>query len=153
VPLAEHGLEWVQPPAPLAHPLDDGTAAVLERSVETTAASLGPDARAYEKLFGPLVRRADAILSEVLGPLRPPRHPLALMRFGLRAIRSAKGLADAWFRGPHARGLFAGIAAHSILPLDQLLTSAVALMLGITGHAVGWPLPRGGSQKITDALV
>ncbi len=153
VPLADHGLEWIHPPAPLAHPLDDGTAAVLERSVEATAQALGPDAAAYQRLMGPLVRDAEALFAETLGPLRPPRHPLVMLRFGLRAIRSAKGLANAWFRGQHARALFGGMAAHSILPLDRVLTSAVGLMLGIAGHAVGWPLPRGGSQKITDALI
>src|ERR671933_221149 len=115
LPLEEHGLEWVHPPAPLAHPLDDGSAAVLERSVEATAQGLGPDAAAYQRLMGPLVRGGLPLLDDLLGPLRLPRHPLQMLRFGLRAIRSARGLADAWFKGPHARGLFAGIAAHSIL--------------------------------------
>ncbi|MBI1916680.1 MAG: NAD(P)/FAD-dependent oxidoreductase [Planctomycetes bacterium] len=153
VPLADHGLDWIHPAAPLAHPLDDGTAAILERSVEATAQGLGPDAVAYQRLMGPLVRSGVPLMDELLGPLRPPRHPLLMLRFGLRAIRSARGLADAWFKGPHARGLFAGIAAHSILPLEKMLTSAVGLMLGLAAHAVGWPLPRGGSQKISDALV
>jgi phytoene dehydrogenase-like protein len=152
VPLADYGLEWIHPPAPLAHPLDDGTAAVLERSVEATGQTLGPDASAYRRLMEPLVTRAEALFDDTLGPLRPPRHPFVLTLFGLRAIRSARGLADAWFRGPHARALFAGLAAHSILPLEQILTAAVGLMLGIAGHAVGWPFPRGGAQRISDAL-
>src|SRR5262245_34751631 len=152
VPLADHGLEWIHPPAPLAHPLDDGTAAVLERSVEMTAQGLGPDTTAYQRLMGPLAGGGIGLIDDLLGPLRPPRHPLLMLRFGLRAIRSARGLADAWYKGPHARGLFAGIAAHSILPLEKMLTSAVGLMLGMLAHIVGWPLPRGGSQKISDAL-
>jgi phytoene dehydrogenase-like protein len=153
VNLVEHGLEWVHPPAPLAHPLDDGTAAVLERSLEETGRTLGPDADAYRRLMGPLVAGADALFAETLGPLRPPRHPILMARFGLRAVRSAVGLARAWFRGPHAQALFAGMAAHSILPLEKMLTSAVGIMLGVAGHAIGWPLPRGGSQRITEALV
>jgi phytoene dehydrogenase-like protein len=153
LPLAHHGLEWIHPPAPLAHPLDDGSAAMLERSLEETGKTLGPDAAAWQRLMGPLVRGAEHLFADALGPLRLPRHPLLLTLFGLRALRSARGLADSWFKGPHARGLFAGIAAHAILPLEQMLTSAIGLMLGVAGHAVGWPLPRGGSQKITDALV
>src|SRR5205823_152922 len=96
---------------------------------------------------------AERILPDVLAPLRIPRHPLALMRFGLRGIQSARGLAERWFKGERARGLFTGLAAHSILPLEQSLTASIGLMLGLIGHAVGWPLPRGGSQKITDAMV
>jgi phytoene dehydrogenase-like protein len=147
------GLEWIQPPAPLAHPLDDGSAAVLERSLEATGHTLGPDADAYRRLMQPLVSGADALFAETLAPLRPPRHPLLMARFGLRALRSATGLAKAWFRGPHAKALFAGNAAHAILPLEQKLTAAVGLMLQVSGHAVGWPLPRGGSQSITDGLM
>src|SRR5438045_2326257 len=105
LPLAEHGLEWVHPDAPLAHPLDDGTAAVLERSADATADALGPDARGYRKLMSPLVRAADGLFDDLLGPLRLPRHPLAALRFGLRAVRSAKGLADAYFRTERARAL------------------------------------------------
>jgi phytoene dehydrogenase-like protein len=152
IPLAEHGLEWIHPPAPLAHPLDDGTAAVLERSLADTGRSLGRDAEAYRRLMEPLVSNAEALFFETLGPFRPPRHPLVMMRFGLRAVRSACGLARACFKGAHARALFAGMAAHSILPLEQILTAAVGLMLGVAGHAVGWPVPRGGSQRITSVL-
>jgi phytoene dehydrogenase-like protein len=152
-PLAEHGLEWVHPPACVAHPLDDGSAAVLERSVEETGKTLGADAESYRRLMGPLVRRAEQLFYETLGPLRLPRHPLVLTLFGLRAIRSARGLINSWFKGTHARALFAGLSAHSILPLEKMLTAAIGIMLGVSGHAVGWPLPRGGTQKITDALV
>lgn len=151
-PLERFGLEWIQPPAPLAHPFDDGTAAVMERSVEATSRTLGGDGNAYRRLMEPLVDRVEAILSDALGPLRLPRHPIAMGLFGLRALRSACGLASSWFREAPARALFAGLAAHSVLPLEQMLTAAVGLMLGIAGHAVGWPLPRGGAQRISDAL-
>jgi phytoene dehydrogenase-like protein len=152
VPLHEHGLEWIHSSAPLAHPLDDGSAAVMERSVEETARGFGADGPAYQKLFGPLVQNADHVFHDTLAPFRLPRYPFTLARFGLRAMRSAKGLCDAWFKGPHARALFAGIAAHSILPLEQMMTAAAGLMLGVAGHALGWPLPRGGAQRISDAL-
>lgn len=153
LPLAEHGLEWAHSPAPLAHPLDDGSASVLERSVEETARGLGGDADAYERLFGPLAIDANGFFDDALAPLRLPRHPLRMARFGLRALRSASGLARSWFNGQQAQGLFAGLAAHSMLPLDQLASAAVGLVLGAAGHAVGWPVARGGSQKIADALV
>ena len=152
VPLAEHGLEFIHSPAALAHPLDDGTAAVLDRSLEITGHSLGPDGVAYRRLMQPLVANAAALFFETLGPFRPPRHPILMARFGLRALRSACGLARAWFEGPHARALFAGMAAHSILPLETKLTAAVGLMLGTAGHAVGWPVLKGGSQRITEAM-
>jgi phytoene dehydrogenase-like protein len=150
--LAGLGLEMIHPPAPLAHPLDDGTAVVMERSVEETAARLGPDAGAYRRLMGPLARDAELLFSDLLGPLRPPRHFSAAARFGLRAVRSARGLTRSWFRGERAKALFGGLAAHAILPLDRPPTAAIGLMLAIAGHAVGWPLPRGGSQRIADAL-
>ena len=152
LPLAKHGLEWIQPDAPLAHPLDDGTAVTLERSVDATAARLGTDGDAYRGLLSPLVSRWDRLATEVLRPvIHIPRHPLLLARFGLHAMRSAHGLASS-FRGVPARALVAGCAAHSFLPLEHPFTSAFALMFLITGNAVGWPLPRGGSQRIADAL-
>lgn len=147
------GLELVHPDAPLAHPLDDGSAVVLERSVEATAAGLGPDAAAYRRLIGPFVGSADRLFGEVLGPpLHVPRHPWLLVRFGARAVRSARGLAGSYFRGERARALFAGLAAHAILPLERRPTAAIGLVLAVAGHAVGWPLARGGSQAIADAL-
>jgi len=152
LPLAEHGLELVHPELPLAHPLDDGSAVVLERSVEATAVSVGgADARAYRRLMGPLARDAAKLLPELLGPLRPPRHPLALARFGVLGVRSSKALARR-FEGPRGRALIAGMAAHSMLRLEQPPTAAVALVLMLTGHAVGWPVARGGSQAVADAL-
>jgi phytoene dehydrogenase-like protein len=151
VPLERHGLEWIHPPAALAHPFDDGTAAVLERSLATTAAALGPDADAWRRLLGPFVRDAERLLPGVLAPLRWPRHPLGLARFGVTAVRSAEGVARR-FRGRDARALFAGLAAHSMLPLSRRPSAAFGLVLGVLGHAVGWPFPRGGSQAIADAL-
>jgi len=152
LPLADHGLELVHPELPLAHPLDGGGAGVLERSVEATAAGVGgPDARAYRALMDPLVRDAERLLPAILSPLKPTRHPVALGRFGLLGLRSAQGLARR-FEGPHAQALVAGCAAHSMLRLDERPTSAVALVLMLTAHAVGWPVARGGSQAVADAL-
>ena len=152
LPLSNHGLEWIHPPAPLAHPLDDGTAVMMERSVEATADGLGPDAASYSELFAPLVSDWDKLTADILGPLRFPRHPLVTARFGLTGLRSARSVAQARFRGERARALFAGLAAHSILPLERPLSAAFGLVLGAAGHAVGWPMPRGGAQRIADAL-
>ncbi len=154
LPLAGYGLDWIHPPAPLAHPFDDGTAAVLERSVTATAATLGRDGPAYERLLGPLAADWKRLAVDLLGPLPlPPRHPLALARFGLRAIRSAAGLARSRFAEEPARALLAGMAAHSMLPLTRPVSAAFGLVLGLLGHAVGWPMPRGGAQRLADALV
>jgi phytoene dehydrogenase-like protein len=150
--LERHGLEWVYPDAPLAHPLDGGRAAVLERDIAATAARLGPDEHAYRRLMEPLVRTADALMEGVLGPLRVPRHPVAMGRFALAGVRSAERLVQARFTGESARALLAGSAAHSIMPLSQAPTAAFGLVLQLLGHAVGWPVARGGSQQIVDAL-
>jgi phytoene dehydrogenase-like protein len=152
LPLAQHGLEWIQPPAPVAHPLDDGTAVMLERSVAKTAEGLGPDGPAWSRLFSPLVAEWDNLKGELLGPLRFPKHPLAMARFGMQGLRPAASLARSRFRGERARALFAGLAAHAILPLEWMPTASVGLVFGLTAHAVGWPLPRGGSRMISDAL-
>jgi phytoene dehydrogenase-like protein len=152
LPLGEHGLEWIHPPAPVAHPMDDGTAVLIERSVEETAAGLGPDGKAYRSLMGPLAADWNGLATDLLGPLAIPRHPVSLARFGMKAIRSARGLAESCFEGERARAVFAGIAGHAILPLERPATAAIALVLGALTHAVGWPLPRGGSQRIADAL-
>lgn len=152
LPLKEHGLEWIHPDVPLAHPLDDGTAAILHRSVDETARGLGADGAAYKRLLGPLVTRWDELLGEVMRPmLHVPRHPFLLARFGIPAMFPATTTARL-FSTTRARALLAGLAAHSFLPLDAPFTTAFALMLGLSGHAVGWPMPRGGSQKIGDAL-
>jgi phytoene dehydrogenase-like protein len=152
LPLAEHGLEWIDPPAALAHPFDDGTAVLLERSPEAAAAVLLADASRWRKLFAPLVRDAEPLLEDVLGPLHVPAHPLALARFGARAAPPATMLARLAFRGEKARGVFAGLSAHSMLRLDRPPSAAFGLMLGLLAHAVGWPYPQGGSQRISDAL-
>ena len=152
LPLDEYGLEWIHPPAPVAHPFDDGPAAILERSVTATGEALGDDAGAYTRLMSPLVREWDSLVVDILGTLRMPAHPLVLGRFGLSAVRSAVGLGRAKFKGRNALGLFAGLAAHSMLPLDKPLSAAFGLVLAAAGHAVGWPLPRGGSQSISGAL-
>jgi phytoene dehydrogenase-like protein len=152
LPLTQHGLEWIHPNVPLAHPFDDGTAALLERDLEATATGLGPDGDAYRRLLSPLVGRAGDLFADALGPLQLPRHPWLLTRFGLRAMQPANRLAEHWFSTDRAKGLFAGCAAHAILPFEKPFSAAVGVMLMTAGHAGGWPLPRGGSQKITDAL-
>lgn len=153
LPLAEHGLEWVHPPVPLAHPLDDGTAVLLEQDLAATAEGLGPDAGAWRRLLEPLAAAWTKLAEDLLSPaLHWVRHPAAYGRFGLLALRSARGLAESRFRGPRARALFAGIAAHGALPLEQAGTAAFGLALAAPGHALGWPLVRGGSQALADAL-
>jgi phytoene dehydrogenase-like protein len=152
LPLVEHGLELVHPQAPLAHPLDDGSAVMLERSVEETARGLGSDARAYRRLFDPLVSNAEALLHDILGPARPPRHPLVLARFGVSAVRSARGLVCSRFEGERARALLAGCCAHSMLSLRQPASASFGIVLVLGAHDVGWPVARGGSQHVVDAL-
>lgn len=153
LPLEKHGLEWIQPAAPLAHPFDDGTAAILDRSIEATGATLGDDSENYRRLIEPLVPDWDTLCEALRRPLDLAKYPLAWARFGFWAARSARGLTDAVFQGPQARALFAGVAAHSMLPLTQSPSAAIGLVLTIAGHAVGWPLPKSGSQRIADALV
>ncbi len=154
LPLEQYGLHWIHPPAPLAHALDDGTAVILERSVQITSAALGPDASAYQRLLTPPVAHWDIIANAILGPLRPAliSHPFVLAPLGLQAIRSALSLAKSHFKGERARALFAGLSAHSMMPLEQPLTAGFGLMLQVAGHAIGWPMPRGGAQKIVDAM-
>ena len=152
LPLADFGLEWIQPPAALAHPLDDGSAALLERSVDATAEGLGAGGQDWRRLHARFARAWDELAHDVLAPpLRIPRHPLMMARFGLRGIRSATSVART-LRGTRARALFAGNAAHSFLPLDAPGTAAFGLLLSVAGHAVGWPIARGGSQRVADAL-
>src|SRR5215831_15600467 len=153
LPLAQHGLEWIHPPAAVAHPFDDGTAAILENSIFQTASTLAQDAQAYANCFGPLARHADQLVPDLFAPpIRLPDHPFLMMRFGIQGIQSASAFARRRFSGPRARALFAGIAAHSNMPLDIPPTAAFGLVLGMLGHACGWPLAKRGSQSLPDAL-
>jgi len=154
LPLADHGLQWIHPDAPATHPLDGGTAIVLERSLEATVDALGTDGPAWRRLAGPLVAGWPALSAALLGPLlRVPRHPVPLARFGLRAVLPATTLARHLFASAGARAAFAGLAGHSILDLRRPLTAAFGLVFAATAHTVGWPLVAGGSGRIADALV
>ena len=150
--LERHGLKFVYPAIEAAHPLDDGTAVALHRSVEGTAAGLGNDGRAYASLIEPLASGWDSLAELLLSPPRPPPDPLLAARFGIRAIRSAQGLARHTFTEPRARALLAGMAAHAMRPLSAPGTAAYGLVLLALGHAGGWPVARGGSQAIADAM-
>jgi len=153
LPLVDHGVRWIQPDAPMAHPFDGGRAALLERSVDDTACRLGADRSAYHSLFTPLVKHGRGIVDSMLSPLSIPHKPLGLPRFGLSAIRSVDGLARSRFATDEARALLAGMAGHAMLPLNAAGTGGYGLFLGLLGHLVGWPLVEGGSQRIADALV
>jgi phytoene dehydrogenase-like protein len=154
LPLAEHGLEWVHPPVLLAHPFDDGSVAVLRRSMDETAAGFGSDATAYRRLMGPFVRHWQPLMENALAPpLRVPRRPLLMARLGVRGLQSALGLTRRRFQGDRARAFFVGIAAHALLPVDRSPTAAFGIMLAAAGHGAGWPFARGGSRAIADALV
>jgi phytoene dehydrogenase-like protein len=152
LPLTQHGLRWITPPLALAHPLADGSAAVLANSLEETAEDLGSDGRLYRRLIAPLVSRWDELSAEVLAPLHVPAHPLLLARFGMLALWPGAWTARAVFRQPQGRALFAGLAAHSALPLEQPATSAIGWVLALAAHAVGWPIAEGGSQRLADAM-
>lgn len=152
IPLQDYGLTWIHPDLPAAHPFDDGTAAVFDRSYEVTSDSLGRDRLAYRQFASGLLEDWEQTLDELLEPLHVPRRPGALARFGKVGIRSARGLAEDLFRGMHAKGLLAGMAAHSVMSLDQTGSAAMGIVLLLTGHARGWPIARGGSQGIADAL-
>jgi phytoene dehydrogenase-like protein len=151
VPLHEHGLELIQPKYAAAHPFVDGDAAILYSSLETTAENLGKDAASYSRLIKPLVKQFDALMHDILGPLRIPKNPILLASFGLNALKPADILVDK-FNTKEARGLWAGMAAHSILPLHKIATSAIGLVLMSAGHAKGWPIPKGGSAAIAKSL-
>lgn len=152
LPLHKHGLEWIHPPIPLAHPFEDGSAVVLDRSLDVTCMSLGSDGPGYCRLLGPIVRSWSAIEENILRPLGIPTHPLVMARFGLKAVQPASRLARSRFQTEAARALFAGLAGHSILPLDHWATSAIGLVLAAAAHTRGWPIPKGGAQTISNAL-
>ncbi len=154
LPLAAYGLDWIHGDVPLAHPLDDGSAVVLERDLAQAVHSLGPDGSAWRRLLAPGVDHWPQFAEAALAPALPmPRHPLLMARFGLAAFSSAQSLARSYFSAPRARALFAGLAAHSCLSFEQPLSSAVALVLAAAAHAVGWPIPRGGARAIPHALI
>jgi phytoene dehydrogenase-like protein len=151
LPIGAYGVEWLHPRSPLAHPLDDGSAVVVERSLEATVAMLGSDGPTYRRVFASLVRDWERLVADVLAPVHWPAHPLLMARFGIAALQAATSLAGR-FRTDRARALIAGLAAHSGAPLDAPLTAAFALVLGTLAHAVGWPVARGGAQSISNAL-
>ena len=152
--LGSLGLEWIEPPLALAHPLDDGTAIVLSRSLDETARGLGSDGRAWRRLVAQLVQHWPDLATDALGPLiKIPQHPLVLARLGLPGLLSARLLARRAFVTERARALFAGLAAHSMMPLDAPLSASFGLMFAVTTHVASWPIARGGSQRIADALV
>jgi phytoene dehydrogenase-like protein len=151
LPLNEYGLEYIYPGVAAAHPFDNGKAAIIKTSIEETARLLGADEQAYLELMQPIVKDWPFIAADALGPLHYPKYPLAMARFGLSALTSATHLTKR-FKTSEAKGLFAGMAAHAIQPLSNLATSAVALVLMATAHLKGWPIPKGGSNQIANAL-
>ncbi|MGA3334016.1 MAG: NAD(P)/FAD-dependent oxidoreductase [Terracidiphilus sp.] len=154
LPLGDNGLEWIHGEAPLAHPLDDGSAVVLERDLEHAECALGADGKLWRALMQPAVNDWKNFAEDTLGPaLRIPHHPLRMARFGLSSIQSAEGFAKSHFVSPRTRAVFAGLAGHSFLSLDQPLGATIGWMFGIAVHAVGWPIPRGGARAITQALI
>lgn len=158
LPLAQYGLRWIEPNAPLAHPLDDGTAVMLEHSLDATAQNLVTngdthDARAWRHLFAPSIRDWDSLLSDFLRPLlRIPCSPVAMATFGAVALWPAHLLTTTVFRHERARALFAGCCAHSVLPLTHIISAAVGIVFGTAAHTSGWPIVAGGAQSLPDAL-
>lgn len=152
LPLDDYGLKWIHPPASVAHPLDEEPAVLFYPDLQKTADNLGLDGPAWERMVRPFLQDPHALLNDILGPLRIPEKPVQLARFGLKAAFPADKLARWLFRESRTRALFAGMAAHSILPLDKWFTSAVGLVFAISGHTVAWPVVAGGSTKITQAL-
>ena len=152
LPLAQHGLDWIHPPAPLAHALDGGDAVVLERSLESAATGLGRDGKAWRKLIEPFTFDEERLLDDLLAPPHLPRQPRLVTRFGWNGIRSAHAWAQDQFKEARTRALIAGLAAHGTQPLGRPGTAAFALLFALLAHGVGWPIVRGGTQKLTDAL-
>jgi phytoene dehydrogenase-like protein len=150
--LPQYGVEWIQPEIPLAHPFEDGSALYLHRSLEITADALGPDGRAYKRLLQPFVDHEQELLADILKPIHFPGNPLLMARFAFHALRSLRNLAETQFQSDRTRALFAGLAAHAMIPLEQTATAAFSIVLAILAHTVGWPIIRGGSQKLAHAL-
>src|SRR5438067_3792034 len=153
LPLRDFGLEWIHSPATVVHPFDDGTAVTLERDLRDAEAVLGADGRAWRDLMTPFAERWDEFVPEILGPVpHLPRRPFLLGHFGLKTFASARTLANRHFRSPRTKALFAGLAGHSFLALDELLSGPFGMVMALAAHAVGWPIPRGGAQSISNAL-
>ena len=150
--LQKYGLSWIQPEIPLAHPFEDGSALYLHRSLEITADALGLDGKTYRELLTPFVENHEKLLSDILAPLHFPAHPMIMARFAIQALHSAKHLAYTKFKTQQTRTLFAGMAAHAMIPLDKPATAAFGIILATLAHSVGWPIIQGGSQKLADAL-
>jgi phytoene dehydrogenase-like protein len=150
--LPQYSLEWIQPEIPLAHPFEDGSALFLHRSLEVTADAMGADGKAYRRLLQPFVENSEMLFAELLQPLHFPGRPFLMIRFALQALRSARGLAETTFQDNRTRTLFAGLAAHAMIPLEKPATAAFGIVLATLAHTVGWPIIRGGSQKLADAL-
>jgi phytoene dehydrogenase-like protein len=150
--LEKHGVRWLQPEVAVAHPLDGGRAGVAFQDLKNTIGGMGVDGARYRRVFAPLAQHCDEILGDALGPLGIPKHPLLMARLGMSAAQPASWFAKG-FRTDEARALFAGNAAHGIMPLEKFFSSAIGIMLLVTAHAIGWPVPEGGTQRIADALV
>ena len=154
LPLAEFGLEWISGDAPLAHPLDDGTAVVLEHDLNATVRALGVDGKAWRSLVAPVAEHWNDFAQDAFGPLlRFPRHPLLMARFGLSVMQPAATIARSYFKGERSRAVFAGLAGHSFLSFDRLLSGTIGIMFGASIHGPGWPIPRGGAGAIANALI
>ena len=153
LPLKKYGLEYIQPTASLAHPLDDGTAILLRKSIAETIETLGADGGNYRKLVEPFVKHWNELAPEILAPLHIPKHPFLMANFGLKGLRSARDFAEKYFTRDRARAVFGGCAAHSMISLEKIPCAAFGLVLMLSAHSVGWGFPSGGTQKITDALV
>jgi phytoene dehydrogenase-like protein len=152
LPLQKFGLEFIQPVIAAAHPFDDGSAAILLHSIQDTSSGLGEDERAYQNLVDPLVKDWPRIVADVLGPFHFPEHPLAMARFARWAIQPAGKLIRNQFKGEKARGLFAGMAAHGMLPFPKMVSSAAGIVLMIQAHRNGWPMVKGGTQQMANAM-
>jgi phytoene dehydrogenase-like protein len=150
--LPQYGLEWIQPEIPLAHPFEDGSAIFLHHSLEITADAMGADGRAYKKLLQPFVDHEKELLADILKPLHFPANPFLMARFALHALHSARGLVATQFKSKRTGALFAGLAAHAMIPLERAATAAFGIVLATLAHTVGWPIIKGGSRKLADAL-
>tara|TARA_R100001591_G_scaffold118428_1_gene141208 strand:- start:9863 stop:11311 length:1449 start_codon:yes stop_codon:yes gene_type:complete len=152
LPLSYHGLAWIHPDFPLAHPLDNGEAVIVEKSFENTLQRLGSDSKNYKKLFKDFIDSWEYLSKDLFGTLRIPNHPISMMRFGWYGMFSSTLLSNSFFKSERTKAYFAGLAAHSILPLENAFTASFGLVLGTTIHSVGWPIAKNGSHAITKAL-